>query len=160
MDIPDIRALAEEMKGAIATLQSQMETSSPDVAHVRDLARKLGPAAAFDATVLAKELATIYQITIEEGHELVEEYDWWKSVKGALGFIRQKHSVVTAEVTRRRSQDAEQAVFDVKGKIKRVEQLLDQDVTIIAAVRSNREDIKRAMSLLHEINDRLATVGP
>lgn len=148
MSIPELRGLAEEMKGAIATLQEQMETKGPDVSHVRDLSRKLGP---IDDARLAQALGEKYDITTEEGHELIEEFEWWKSVRGALGFIKQKHSVVVAEITRRRAQDAEQAIFDIKGKVKRACDYMERD---------EGNDIEDAFRLLIEVKERLADVGP
>lgn len=151
MSIPELRGLAEEMKGAVATLQSQMETAAPDISHIREMAKKLGPAVAFDAGRLATAISEKYDISTAESHELIEEYDWWKSVRGALGFIKQKHSNVVAEITRRRSKDAEQAVFDIKGKIKRACDYMDRD---------EDDDIEDAYKLLLEVRERLAEVGP
>jgi hypothetical protein len=148
LPVPELRGLAEEMKGAIATLQQQMETAGPEIAPVRELSRQLGPV---KPDVLAAALGKKYDISVEEGRELVDAFDWWKSVRGALGFIRQKHSLVVAEITRRRSEDAEQAVFDIKGKIEKACMLMDRD---------EGDDIEDAYKLLLQIRERLSAVGP
>lgn len=148
LSIPELRGLVEEMKGALANLQQQMETSGPEVAPIRELSRQLGPV---KTDVLAEALAKKYDIDVQQGHELVDAFEWWKSVRGALGFIRQKHSIVVAEITRRRAQDAEQAVFDIKGKIKRACDLMDRD---------EGDDIEDAFKLLVEVRTRLDDVGP
>jgi len=155
----ELRGLAEDMKGTLSALQTKLSLKASEVSHVRDMAKEMGPAVAFDATRLAKAVSERYGITVDEAEELVDDLDWWKSAQIALGYIKQKHSTIVAEITRRRVGDAEQAVFDIKGKVRRAFQLLRDSVDVKDLIEDDCTDIERAVSLLKEVDDRLTNVG-
>ena len=154
LPLSEVIYLAEEMKGAIKTLAEQKNTASPEFVQLRVITKDLGPSVAFDANRFAQAIAERHQISLEEAHELVEEYDWWKSVCGALSYTEQKHAIAVGEIARRRANGAEQAVFDIKSKVVKVCDLLER------VEREDLEEIEESFRLMIAIKERLADVGP
>jgi len=134
-------------------LQGEIEAESYELQVVRDLARKLGPAIAFDADRFAAAIVKEYEIALDEAHEMVDTFDWWQRARKALGFMKQKQSIVSAEVARRRAGDAEQAVFAIKGKVKKASLLLTR-------IRSKNSALAEARKLIDEVESHLDKVGP
>jgi hypothetical protein len=150
---PELRAIHEEIKGSVSSLQTQIETESPELQVVRDIARELGPSVAFDMTKFAEALAKRCEISVDDAEELVEDFDWWKRAKKALGHTKQKQGIVQGEIARRRAADAEQVVFDIKGKVMRA-------ATLLEGVKTKSTMVLEARKLIVEARDHLQKVGP
>lgn len=153
LETPELRGLNEEIQGAVVALQSQIEAESYELQVVRDLARELGPAVAFDADRFAEAIAGRYSIELEDANQMVDSFDWWQRARKALGFMKQKQGIVNGEIARRRAHDAEQVVFVIKGKISKAAMLL-------AGVKTRSAAVAEARKLVGEANSELDKVGP
>ena len=121
----ELKALNEEIRGAISSLQTQLDIESVELQSVRVLEQELGPAVAFDADRFAQELQTRFQLEAEDADEIIDSYDWWKRARKAAGDLQKKNRIVQGELLRRQAYDAEQIIIDIRGKIKQAVDLLD-----------------------------------
>lgn len=146
--LPELRGLAEEMKAVVEAIQIQIETFGPELLNLRQVMKQLSPGANYDDDKAIGEIAALCNVSREAADELLDDLQWYKSVRNALGYIKEKRGVVTGEIARRRGTDAEQALFDVKGKIKR------------AAEHLRDGNDAEARRLVDEIEQRLEGIGP
>lgn len=153
LETPELRGIHEEIQGAVIALQAQIEAESYELQVVRDLARELGPAVAFDADRFAEAIAGRYSIGLEDAHQMVDDFDWWQRARKALGFMKQKQGIINGEIARRRAHDAEQVVFVIKGKINKA-------ATLLAGVKTRSSAVVEARKLVTDANTELEKVGP
>lgn len=153
----ELRGLNEEIQGAVAALQAQIETESYELQVVREVARELGPAIAFDLDRFAEALSGRYSISLDDASQLVDDFDWWQRARKALGFMKQKQGIVNGEIARRRAYDAEQAVFDIKGKIAKAAHCL----LAVKACESESDQrlFEEGRALLVEVDRYLSKIG-